>query len=229
MNRAAEIVTREVLRAEKNLFILRMFLTVIAYVGITFWLNAVRQTVAAWLLWTLIAVQLFLFLTIFVMSSLRLRQCRLASWWLWVPLALSRINDWEIVAIPATIIVMFIMSERNKHVSQDRAHLIPSNENTGTEVATMQKEVIAMNEPISEMDKQLRDTPPVSLVIAIEMNKGKRNACLFLGIIVLALVLIFSWNRWLLIIPGGLGIGAFLYHMNIAIVSSELKRRSEET
>ncbi len=34
-----------------------------------------------------------------------------------------------------------------------------------------------MNEPISEMDKQLRDTPRVSLVTAIEMNKGTRPFC----------------------------------------------------
>lgn len=128
MNRAFDIITREVLRAEKNIFIFRMLLTVVTYVGVTFWLNAVRQTVATWLLWTLIAVQLFLFLTIFVVGSLRLRQCRIASWWLWIPLVLSRINDWQILAIPATIIVILIISERNKLVSQDREHLIPAKE-----------------------------------------------------------------------------------------------------
>jgi len=85
-----------------------------------------------------------------------------------------------------------------------------------------------MNEPISEMDKQLRDTPRVSLVIAIAMNKGKRNACLFLGIIALAVILSFGWSKWLLLLPAALGIGSFVYQMNILIVSSELKRRSEE-
>ncbi len=228
MNRAVEIITRKVLRAEKNLFILRMFLILSAYVGLTLWLNAVRQTVPTWLLWTLIAIQLFLFLTIFVVSSLRLRQCRIASWWLWVPFVLSRINDWEILAIPVWMIVMLIISERNRRVSQEREHLIPSNEDTGTEDATMQKEVIAMNEPISEMDKQLRDTPDVSLVVAIVMNKGKRNACLFFGIIALVVILSAGWSKWLLLLPAALGIGAFLYQMNILIGSSELKRRSEE-
>jgi len=88
-----------------------------------------------------------------------------------------------------------------------------------------------MNEPISEMDKQLRDTPEVSLVIAITMNKGKRNVCLFLGFIALAVILLgaweFGWSKWLLLLPSALGIGSFLYQMNILIVSSELKRRSE--
>ncbi len=85
-----------------------------------------------------------------------------------------------------------------------------------------------MNEPISEMDKQLRDTPRVSLVIAIVMNKGKRNACLFLGIIALVVILSFGWSKWLLLLPAALGISSFLFQMNILIVSSELKRRSEE-
>lgn len=152
MNRTIEIITHEVLRAEKNLFILRIFLIVIAYVGITFWLNAVRLTVATWLLWTLIAFQLFLFLTIFVVSSLRLRQCRIASWWLLILLVLSRINDWEILAIPATIIVMLIISERNKHVSQGREHLIPANEHVDTEIKTMQKEVNPLRQELELLE-----------------------------------------------------------------------------
>jgi len=85
-----------------------------------------------------------------------------------------------------------------------------------------------MNQPISEMDKQLRDTPRVNLAIAIEMNKGKRNACLFFGIIALAIILLLEWAQWLLLLPAALGIGSFLYHMNILIVSSELRRRSNE-
>lgn len=86
-----------------------------------------------------------------------------------------------------------------------------------------------MGLPMSDIDKQLRDTPRVGLVIAIEKNRGKRNASVFLAVIAAALVLFFSWNKWLLLIPAALGIVAFLYHMNIVIVSSELKRRSEES
>ncbi len=69
MNRARELIRCELLRAEKNLFTFRLFLTVASYAGITIWLNAIRQTAATWLLWALIGVQLFLFLTIFVVSS----------------------------------------------------------------------------------------------------------------------------------------------------------------
>ncbi len=85
-----------------------------------------------------------------------------------------------------------------------------------------------MNERISEVDKQLRDTSRVNLVSAIEMNKGNRNACLFFGIIALAVTLFFGWSKWLLLLPAALGIGSFLYQMNILIVSSELGRRSSD-
>ena len=82
-----------------------------------------------------------------------------------------------------------------------------------------------MAKQLSEMDKQLRDTTRVDLVIGIEQNKVKRNASVFLGAITLGLILFFGWNKWMLVIPVALGIGAFLFQMNIAIVSAELKRR----
>ncbi len=82
-----------------------------------------------------------------------------------------------------------------------------------------------MAKQLSEMDKQLRDTTRVDLVIGIEQNKVKRNASVFLGAIALGLILFFGWNKWMLVIPVALGIGAFLFQMNIAIVSAELKRR----
>lgn len=81
-----------------------------------------------------------------------------------------------------------------------------------------------MNEQMSEMDKQ-QDTPLASLVITLEKNRGKRNACAFLGIVVLAVVWVFSWSNWFLLIPAALGIGAFLSQINVVIVSSKLKRR----
>ena len=152
MNRATEIITREILRAEKNLFIFRLFLTVACYVGITVWLNAIRQTASTWLLWTLIVLQLFFFLTIFVVSSLRLRQCKTPSWWLWLPLILSRINNWEVVAIPATIVVMLILSERNKHVSPERQHLLPSDKKTDSEVQKMRAELDRLRQDLDLLE-----------------------------------------------------------------------------
>ena len=125
MTRVTELITNEVLRAEKNTFIFRLLITVASYVGITFWLNAIRQTASAWLVWLLIGIQIFIFLTIFVVCSLRLRQCRKHAWWLWLPLILSRVDNWEIVVIPATMIVTLILSELNKNISRERQHLLP--------------------------------------------------------------------------------------------------------
>lgn len=133
MNRAAEVITREILRAEKNIFMLRVAVAAGSYLGISLWLNAIRQTVSAWVLWLLVGLQLFLFLTIFVICSLRMRQCQKPRWWLWFPLLLSRINNWEVVAIPATIIVTLVLSERNKYVSQQREHLLASEEDEKAE------------------------------------------------------------------------------------------------
>ena len=55
----------------------------------------------------------------------------------------------------------------------------------GTESFTPPFWEIAMQGPMSGMDRQLRDTPRVSLVMAVELNRGKRNACIFFGVITL--------------------------------------------
>jgi hypothetical protein len=82
-----------------------------------------------------------------------------------------------------------------------------------------------MNKPISEMDKQLQATDSFSIGLAIASNNRRRNACLFYGIVVLALIMFFAWNKWLLLIPAALGLGAILSQANSFFLSSELKRR----
>lgn len=141
MNRAAELITTEVLRAEKTAFIFRLVVAVVSYAGITIWVNAIRQSTSTLFLWFLIGVQLFLFLTIFVVSSLRMRACRKPAWWLWIPLILSRINDWELAAILATMIVTVILSERTKHISQEHSHLVPPEEGADAEIDRMRSEM----------------------------------------------------------------------------------------
>ena len=85
-----------------------------------------------------------------------------------------------------------------------------------------------MDKPLSEMDKQLCDTDRVNLGIGILMIKGYRNACLFLGIVALAVILFLGWSMWLLLLPAALGIGSFLFQICILVCSSELKRHYEE-
>ena len=86
-----------------------------------------------------------------------------------------------------------------------------------------------MAKQVSDMDQQLRDARRVELVIAIMRNRVKRNACVFFGIVALGLILFFGWSKWMMLIPAVLGIGVFLYQMNMFIISAEIKRRSEES
>jgi len=127
MSRVHDMITKEVLRMEQGAFILRILFTIGAYVGVTFWVNAIRQTAAIWFVWVLIAVQFFFFITIFVVCSLRAKQCGFRhTWLLFVPLVLSRINNWEVVVIPTLAVVMVILSARNRKVAPEHQHLLPA-------------------------------------------------------------------------------------------------------
>ena len=88
MSTGNELVKREVLRAEKNAFIFRLFLVLAGYVGTTLWLNAIRNNSAIWFVWVLIALQLFLFVSIFVVCLTRTQQCgHRHAFWLFLVLA----------------------------------------------------------------------------------------------------------------------------------------------
>jgi len=119
MSAGNELIKREVLRAEKNAFIFRLFLVLAGYVGTTLWLNAIRQSAALWFVWVLIVPQLLFYLSIFVVCSMRAKQCgyRHAFWLILVPCIASRVNDWELVLIPATVVIMLVLSERNQKIS----------------------------------------------------------------------------------------------------------------
>ncbi len=85
-----------------------------------------------------------------------------------------------------------------------------------------------MDKPISDMDKQLQGADRVSLFIAMESHKARRNAFLFLSILAVAVIWYFTWNKWLFIIPAALGLGFALAQSNIAVISAELKRRADD-
>jgi uncharacterized membrane protein YhaH (DUF805 family) len=126
MSRVNEVIKRELLRTEKNIFIFSLFLVLAGYVGTTLWLNAIRQSAAIWFVWVLIALQFFLFISIFVVCSMRAKQCglRYRYVWLFLVLALSRVKNWELVLIPALAVTMLVLSERNQKVSVERQHLL---------------------------------------------------------------------------------------------------------
>lgn len=109
------------------MFAVKLLVATFGYVGVTLWLNAIRQTAASSLVWVLIALQLLCFFAIFVVCWGRAQQCGFRHTWLMiVPLILSRINDWEWVILPALVVIMLILSARNRHVSAEHQHLIPN-------------------------------------------------------------------------------------------------------
>ncbi len=132
MNRVTGLIAREILRTEKNLFTFRLLAVLASYAGVTYWLNSIRHSAALSVVWCMIGLQLFLYLTIFVVCSLRLRQCRRKAWWIWGPLILSRVNDWEVLLIPLTAIITLILSETNSHISPNRQHLLPAEGDDGS-------------------------------------------------------------------------------------------------
>jgi hypothetical protein len=122
-----EFIKSEILRGEKNLFIVRLFFVLAGYIGITLWLNAIRQSAALWFVWVLIIPQFFFYFSIFIACIVRARQCGYRhSFWVFIVLsAAGRVNNWELVLIPAMVVIMLILSERNQKVSAERQHLLP--------------------------------------------------------------------------------------------------------
>ena len=130
MSKITEMIKKEVLRAEKNFFIFKLFFAIAGYVGMTLWLNAIRQSAALWLVWFLIALQLLFYFSIFVTCLMRSKQCgHRHTFLLFLALAVaSRVNDWELLLIPAMAVTMLVLSERNQKVSDGRQHLLPTEE-----------------------------------------------------------------------------------------------------
>ena len=123
----ADFATREVLRMERRFFVVRFLGALGAYTVVTIWLNAIRQTVSTGILWGLILLQSVLFISVFVVSFGRLRQCgRKHQWLLFIPLVLSRINDWEVVVLPVLALIMLFLSARNTTVAAEHRHMLPT-------------------------------------------------------------------------------------------------------
>lgn len=167
MNRVNDVISNEVQKMAHGVFVLRLILTIGAYAGVTFWLNAIRQTSAIWFVWVLIAVQLVLFLSIFVVCSMRARVCAFRhTWLLFIPLVLSRVNDWEVVVIPVMAVAMCVLSARSRNVSIEYQHLPLSD-------ADEKKQVLAKPE---SKDDEFRGYE----LLSKELESGKRDAVLWL-------------------------------------------------
>ncbi|MFA5010192.1 MAG: hypothetical protein WC553_03115 [Patescibacteria group bacterium] len=111
----SEFVKGYIADMNKRGFFLQILVITLAYAGITYWLNAIRADASLWLVWPLIIVQLGLYIAIFFESYKRAQELRVkwANWIVFVVLGLlGRVNDWEIIVIPITVITMLILSGR---------------------------------------------------------------------------------------------------------------------
>ncbi len=126
MSRVHDHIKAEILRGEKNLFIFQLSITIIGYIGMTFWLNSIRQTAPIWVVWVLIVIQFLFLITFFAVCSVRAKQCGFRhAWLIFIVFILSRVSNWEFVLLPLLVLVMLILSERNQNVSAQRQHLLP--------------------------------------------------------------------------------------------------------
>jgi hypothetical protein len=81
---------------------------------------------------------------------------------------------------------------------------------------------------ISDTDKAIKNSPRVSLLIVIELNRRRRNFALFFALALFGLIYWQDWNKWIFILPIILTLFAVLQHCNILLLMHELKRRQGE-
>ena len=104
-------------KAKHTSFVVNSLLILVGYIGITFWLNSIRATAAMWFVWVLIAIQLLLYFLIFSYSYMRFKETGYAKLGIipFIILAvLGRVENWEILIIPLTLVVTFVASARSK-------------------------------------------------------------------------------------------------------------------
>jgi len=116
-----DIIKYIILRQEKRLFVFKLLSSVVGYIGITLWLNAIRTTTPIWFVWALIIIQFALYFSIFIVSNQRTIVFDLnknISIILFTVLAiLGRVNDWELIIIPLLVLIMLIISAKNNKLS----------------------------------------------------------------------------------------------------------------
>lgn len=110
-----------VLKMENRNFLGHVLSSAIGYLLITLWLNGIRTTAPIWIVWTLITVQLVLYVSIFFVAYQRSKVMGFNNTLTIIifPLLaiLGRVDNWEIIVIPVLLVVTIIFSARNKRIS----------------------------------------------------------------------------------------------------------------
>lgn len=132
-NKANDFIKKEVLKIERNTFIFLILASALSYAGITFWLNSIRTTAPLWFVWVLIIIQFALYFSIFIISYRRATVCGLnknLGLIIFTALAvLGRVENWELLIIPLTVVIILIVSTKTKNVSDRGKTLLPEHSN----------------------------------------------------------------------------------------------------
>lgn len=119
---AGSFIEKEALKIENTNFIGKLLFFSFLYLVVTLLLNHIRVTAPIWLVWTIIVSQILLYFSIFSLSYPRLKVLGLNRIMAFsIPLffaVLGRVNDWQILVIPAFLILMIVLSSRNKKLSE---------------------------------------------------------------------------------------------------------------
>jgi len=102
-----------VLPAKKRHFAVKLLWIVAWYVGLTILLNHVvrRMDAASPFLWGLAILQVYMYFYIFTLSYVRLRECSSkVAWSVGFLAVLGRVNDYELLIIPAVVLTALIIS-----------------------------------------------------------------------------------------------------------------------
>lgn len=128
-----KIFRNEILKQERNLFLFKIFSSIILYTVITLWLNSIRATAPIWFVWILIVIKFAFYFSIFIVSYRYSKVCGLNknfSLILFIILTvLGRVNDWELLIIPLLSLTMLICALKNKMLSEKGNSMLPENSN----------------------------------------------------------------------------------------------------
>ncbi|NMB56682.1 hypothetical protein GYA19_01940 [Candidatus Beckwithbacteria bacterium] len=112
-------IKNEWLKTKRDAFMVKILFIIAGYTGITLGLNAIRATAPLWFVWLLIIIQLILYFSIFTVSYLRAKECGFKRFSFVILLILSvlgRVENWELVIIPVLLVIMLVISARNKNL-----------------------------------------------------------------------------------------------------------------
>jgi uncharacterized membrane protein YhaH (DUF805 family) len=113
-------IKKEILKSKNRSFIVAILTVTIVYFLLTVFLNSIRAHANIVLLWFLIIIQFIFYFSIFVFCYERMkdmgRKTPILYLLVFVLAILGRVNDWEVLIIPLLVLVMIVLSCRNKTV-----------------------------------------------------------------------------------------------------------------